>query len=114
MAKKNDDLPNLTLTGDITINGPMFDIHDNEKVEIWVKGQRKHEQEEYDFINLEFFDPDIFNTSERQNGYGVRNGQHCYLYRVHLLYKKGTEHQEVQVSFHRYRRIAPRLITQGD
>ena len=67
MAKKNDDLPSLTLTGDITINGPMFDIHDNEKVEIRVEGQRKHEQEEYDFINLEFFDPDIFNTYERQN-----------------------------------------------
>ena len=67
MAKKNDDLPNLTLTGDITINGPMFDIHDNEKVEIKVEGQRKHEEEEYDFVNLEFFDPDIFNTSERQN-----------------------------------------------
>ena len=31
---KSEELPNITFSGDITVNGPMFDIHDNEHVHI--------------------------------------------------------------------------------
>ncbi len=34
MAKDNDVFPDITFSGDITVNGPMFDIHDNEHVHI--------------------------------------------------------------------------------
>ena len=36
MANDKDNSPNLTFTGAITVNGPMFDIHDNEHVHIGV------------------------------------------------------------------------------
>ncbi len=67
MTKKNNDIPGPTFTGDITVHGDMFNIHDNQTVNIRLYGSRKQEQEEYDFVNLEFFDPAIFNNSERQN-----------------------------------------------
>jgi hypothetical protein len=67
MEKNKNELPNMTFTGDITIKGDMFNIHDNQTVNIRMEGQRNLKQEEYDFVNLEFFDPDTFNTSERQN-----------------------------------------------
>ena len=34
MAKDNGNTPDITFSGDITVNGPMFDIHDNEHVHI--------------------------------------------------------------------------------
>lgn len=34
MAKDNGNIPDITFSGDITVNGPMFDIHDNEHVYI--------------------------------------------------------------------------------
>ena len=34
MEKKSKSLPGITFTGDITVNGPMFDIHDNKNVHI--------------------------------------------------------------------------------
>ena len=34
MEKKNSNIPDITFSGDITVNGPMFDIHDNEHVYI--------------------------------------------------------------------------------
>ena len=38
MEKNNSNIPNITFSGDITVNGPMFDIHDNEHVHIGVEG----------------------------------------------------------------------------
>lgn len=38
MEKNNSNIPNITFSGDITVNGPMFDIHDNEHVHICVEG----------------------------------------------------------------------------
>ena len=32
MDKKRNMLGNVTFAGNVTFNGPMFDIHDNEKV----------------------------------------------------------------------------------
>lgn len=34
MAEKKQVVGGITFTGDITVNGPMFDIHDNEHVHI--------------------------------------------------------------------------------
>ena len=34
MATDNGNNPEITFLGDITVNGPMFDIHDNEHVHI--------------------------------------------------------------------------------
>lgn len=34
MAKDNGNTPDIIFSGDITVNGPMFDIHDNEHVHI--------------------------------------------------------------------------------
>ena len=35
---KTQTLPGITFTGNITVNGPMFDIHDNQHVHIGVEG----------------------------------------------------------------------------
>jgi len=38
MNKEGKTIGGITFTGDITVNGPMFDIHDNQKVEIVTPG----------------------------------------------------------------------------
>ena len=38
MNKEEKTIGGITFTGDITVNGPMFDIHDNQKVEIVAPG----------------------------------------------------------------------------
>lgn len=66
MAKKNNDIPGVTLTGDITVNGPMFDIHDNTHVHISCQGKVNQESDDLEYVNLEFFDKNLFGTYERQ------------------------------------------------
>lgn len=66
MAKDNGEIPSVTISGGITVNGPMFDIHDNQHVHISTGIAGQQGQEEYDFVNLEFFDSPIFNTSDLQ------------------------------------------------
>lgn len=66
MAKKNNDIPGVTLTGDITVNGPMFDIHDNTHVHISYQGKVNQESDDLEYVNLEFFDKNLFGTYERQ------------------------------------------------
>lgn len=39
MNKKSTNLPSITLNGDITVLGPMFDIHDNGEVNIYQSGR---------------------------------------------------------------------------
>ena len=41
MAENNQGIGGITFTGDITVNGPMFDIHDNQHVHIHTNGQGK-------------------------------------------------------------------------
>lgn len=43
---KSDEQPNITFSGDITVNGPMFDIHDNEHVHIGNPGQSSMRQDQ--------------------------------------------------------------------
>ena len=46
MAENNQGIGGITFTGDITVNGPMFDIHDNQHVHIHTNGQGKENREE--------------------------------------------------------------------
>lgn len=67
MAKKNNDIPSITLTGDIHVAGPMFDIHDNGQVHVTYSGKANQEpDEDFEYVNLEFFDKSLFGTYERQ------------------------------------------------
>ncbi len=66
MAKKNNDIPGVTLAGDITVNGPMFDIHDNTHVHITYSSKVNQEADDFEYVNLEFFDKNLFGTYDRQ------------------------------------------------
>lgn len=46
MAEKEQVVGGITFTGNITVNGPMFDIHDNQHVHIHTNGQGKEDGEE--------------------------------------------------------------------
>lgn len=64
---KNNNLPNISISGGITVNGPMFDIHDNQHVHITQSGKEPSlEDEEYEYVNLVFLDKKLFGTYERQ------------------------------------------------
>lgn len=65
MAK--NDIPSITFTGEIKIDGDMFNIHDNQNVNVYMNGKKNIEHEDYVFVNLEFFDPNKFNTPEKQS-----------------------------------------------
>lgn len=55
MAKDNN-LPNITITGGITVNGPMFDIHDNQHVHISHAGRVKQvADDDFEYVDLVFF-----------------------------------------------------------
>ena len=62
-----NDIPDITFTGEIKIDGDMFNIHDNQNVNVYVNGKKNIEHENYEFVNLEFFDPNKFNTPEKQS-----------------------------------------------
>ena len=66
MAKKNNDIPGVTLTGDITVNGPMFDIHDNTHVHISYQGKVNQESDDLEYVNLEFFDKNAALVTENE------------------------------------------------
>ena len=66
MAKDNN-LPNITITGGITVNGPMFDIHDNQHMHISHAGRVKQvADDDFEYVDLVFFDTKLFGTYERQ------------------------------------------------
>ena len=46
MDEKRQEVGGITFTGNITVNGPMFDIHDNEHVHIYADGQREQGEDE--------------------------------------------------------------------
>ena len=66
MAKENN-IPGINITGGITVNGPMFDIHDNQHVHISHSGGMKQVAEDnFEYVDLVFFDTKLFGTYERQ------------------------------------------------
>ena len=55
MTEKTQEVCGITFTGNITVNGPMFDIHDNEHVHIHANEQGKENveaQEQSPYIKL--------------------------------------------------------------
>ena len=66
MVKDDGITPGITFSGNITVNGPMFDIHDNEHVHVNINKQLEVNDEEFEFVNFVFFDKKLFGTYERQ------------------------------------------------
>jgi len=67
MKKKEDEPLGVVFNGKVTINGPMFDIHDNSHVHITRYGKEVQQEDvDFEFVNLVFFDKDMFGTYERQ------------------------------------------------
>ena len=67
---KNNDIPGVTLAGDITVNGPMFDIHDNQHVHVNVNRQpQEADDEDYEYVDFVFFDDRRLSTMESQNSF---------------------------------------------
>ena len=66
----------MTVMGGITVNGPMFDIHDNQHLHFYnhdmkpeVKNQapaEEAEEETWEMKELKFFDMKKFDTAEKQ------------------------------------------------
>ena len=65
--KKKKTVPGITFTGGITINGPMFDIRNIQHAQT-SQPKEKHQatEDDFQFVNLVFFDPKLFGTYERQ------------------------------------------------
>lgn len=60
----------VTFSGDVTFNGPMFDIHDNKHVHVSTRGRmprQNYDEDEYEYVDLKFFDEDNFGTIEKQD-----------------------------------------------
>ena len=66
MAKEKNMSSGITITGSITVNGPMFDIHDNQHVHVNINKQLEQNDDEYEFVNLVFFDKKLFGIYGRQ------------------------------------------------
>ncbi len=69
MKENNESLPGITFTGSITVNGPMFDIHDNQQVTISTPGVKppaggtaanNHDEEFFRFIHPEIGDDEAW------------------------------------------------------
>ncbi len=63
------ELQGVTFNGDVTFNGPMIDIHDNGQVHVSVQGNTPHQatEEQYNYVDLKFFDEKCFGTLEKQD-----------------------------------------------
>lgn len=69
MEEKKQVIGGITFTGPITVNGPMFDIHDNQHVHIHQGGtSMQHHEEEgnIELVDLSFFSMKMFGTMESQ------------------------------------------------
>lgn len=89
MEKKNKSLPGITFTGDISVHGPMFDIHDNEHVHIGRSveeavnkegDEKKVVAEERDEEQFHFIHPEIEDEEA---------------WRIHKAIKRLVAHQKV-------------------
>jgi hypothetical protein len=66
MENKEKWMGSVTFQGNVTFNGPMFDIHDNEHVHVNVGKQPEQSDEDYEYVDLKFFDDKHFSTMEGQ------------------------------------------------
>ena len=65
--KKTINVPGITFTGGITVNGPMFDIHDNEHIHFHMNGKTQQEDGDFKYVDLVFFDDNRLKSMESQN-----------------------------------------------
>lgn len=75
MKKRRTNMFGVNIEGDLTINGPMYDIHDNKDLHFYNWGKKpkmeeKHEEdeptEEWELRELKFFDMEDFDNVEKQ------------------------------------------------
>lgn len=67
MDKTSIDVPGATFTGNITIHGDMFNIHDNQHVHVNVNRQpQQADEEDYEYVDFVFFDDRRLSTMESQ------------------------------------------------
>ena len=67
MDKTSIDVPGATFTGNITIHGDMFNIHDNQHVQVNVNRQpQEADDEDYEYVDFVFFDDRRLSTMESQ------------------------------------------------
>lgn len=67
MEKSNIDMPGVTFTGNITIHGDMFNIHDNQHVHVNVNQQpQQGSDDEAEYVDFVFFDDKRLSTMESQ------------------------------------------------
>ena len=68
MDKTSIDVPGITFSGNITIHGDMFNIHDNQHVHVNVNKQpQQASDEDYEYVDFVFFDDRRLSTMESQN-----------------------------------------------
>ena len=68
MDKTNIDVPGITFSGNITIHGDMFNIHDNQHVHVNVNKQPQQAgDEDSEYVDFVFFDDRRLSTMESQN-----------------------------------------------
>jgi hypothetical protein len=68
MDKTSIDVPGATFTGNITIHGDMFNIHDNQHVHVNVNRQpQEADDEDYEYVDFVFFEDKHLSTMESQN-----------------------------------------------
>lgn len=67
MDKTSIDVPGATFTGNITIHGDMFNIHDNQHVHVNVNRQpQQADEEDCEYVDFVFFDDRRLSTMESQ------------------------------------------------
>lgn len=68
MEKKAKEALGVTFSGQVTFNGPMFDIHDNQHVHIHSRMQDAGpDWDDCEYVDLRFFDASRFGTMEKQD-----------------------------------------------
>ncbi len=66
---KDDAFLGVTFNGNVTFNGPMYDIHDNHHIHFETKGnkpQQVSDDDGFEYVDFKFFDQSRFDTMDKQ------------------------------------------------
>lgn len=67
MEKKASEVMGVTFNGNVTFQGPMFDIHDNQHVHVNYNKQPQEEEENVEYVDFAFFEDKRLSTMDAQN-----------------------------------------------
>ena len=67
MEKKASEAMGVTFNGNVTFQGPMFDIHDNQHVHVNVNKQPQENDEDNEYVDFVFFEDKRLSTMDAQN-----------------------------------------------